>query len=99
MTVNKKTIIFTFVISIISLVICCLITINIKIKFLEFNYLSNEFFFSIFVGIFASTIVVLICEIQKYLLNKKTNEDFIYSYMVGIFSQLLLIKKNIMEKL
>lgn len=52
------------------------------------RWIDSGFLFSIFSGIFASFIVVLITEIKKYFVNKHLTEDSIYANCVGLYTEL-----------
>lgn len=79
MSTSIKVIKFTSILSIIFLVITYLITVNIESRFISLNtiWISNNFLLTVFGGVFASTLVVLFCEINKYLIDKKRiiNDD------------------------
>jgi len=57
------------------------------VKF-DCGFMSSDFLFVAFGGIFASFCVVLISEIVKYNLNKKAFEDFIYQNLSLIYQLL-----------
>lgn len=50
-------------------------------------------------GAFASMLVVLIGEVQKYFLNKKDAENFLFSHVGYIYGQLRIIKTHIQMRL
>lgn len=76
MNTSIKVIKFTTIISIITVIITLGISLNIKYLWFEIKYIPYDFLMAIFSGIFGSTVVVLICEIQKYLLAKKTSRIY-----------------------
>ena len=81
MRTSIKVIKFTSILSFIFLVITYLITINIDGGFVKLNtiWISNNFLLTGFGGMFASTLVVLLCEINKYLIDKKNTENQLFS--------------------
>ena len=97
MSSNKELIRLTTKISIASLFFTYLVSLNKELSILLLNckYISNDFFFAIFGGIFASTIVVLLCEIQKYLQNKRNIEDYFFYNLAFFYGKLFSIKNNI----
>lgn len=78
MSTNLKIIKFTAIVSGISFLATFVIRLNISYGCFDIKWLSNEFLLTIFGGVFASTLVVLICEIHKYLLNKTQAENVMY---------------------
>lgn len=61
----------------------------------EKPWLNSDFLFSVFSGIFASFIVVLITEIKKYFDNKSMAEDCIYDNCVGLYRELTVQIKQL----
>lgn len=88
-----KTIKYTIIISITSFILAYIVSINKEIGFLRINsqWISNDFAFNVFGGVFASTLVVLLCEIQKYLENKKSAQDYIFYHLYYLYGQLLIL--------
>ena len=86
MRTNIKTIIFTSICSIIFLVTTYFICLNISYAWFEIKWLSNNFLLTIFSGLFASMMVVLICEIQKYHLSKTETETNLYNGCLEILA-------------
>ena len=78
------------------LVITYLISLNMVSGYIILNtkWLSNEFFFVIAGGIFASLVVVLVCEIIKYRQIKIATEWTLFSCLVNLYGQFLIIKGN-----
>lgn len=72
--------------------IACYITSLITFKEPYFN---GNFLFSVFSGVFASFIVVLITEIKKYFDNKCMAENCIYGNCVGLYTELTIQIKQL----
>ena len=66
---------------------------------LSVPWLSNNFVLTVCGGAFASMLVVLIGEVQKYFLNKKDAENFLFSHVGYIYGQLRIIKTHIQMRL
>ena len=103
MSSNVKIIKFSFWLSLIFLIVTYIVSLNIEIGFLVPNlpWLSNSFFLTIFGGMFGSSVVVLICEIEKYLINKRYMEDYFFNhssflciYLLGLYNSLNTIMCN-----
>lgn len=84
-------------IALISFILTYMISLNMEIGFLNIDsdVISNSFLFTVFSGIFASTLVVLICELYKYYDTKKQMEGVLYMQFAFLFGQLLIIRNNI----
>ena len=54
----------------------------------EKTWINSNFVFSVFSGVFASFIVMLITEIKKYFDNKSMAENYIYGNCVGLYTEL-----------
>ena len=78
------------------LVINYLISLNMENHYIVSNtkWLSNDFLFAIAGGIFASLVVVLVCEIIKYRQIKRATEGAMFSYLANLYGQFLIIKGN-----
>ena len=63
---------------------------------LQFEYalLTSDFLVVIFGGLFASFGVMLLAEIKKYFLNKRTAEDTLYYTLLNLYIELILEIKN-----
>ncbi len=98
MRTQIKVIRFAAINSAIFAVFTYLITLNMEIGFLNLDtpWLSNNFALTICGGVFVSLLVMLICEVQKYLLDKKNAEDFLYFHTAYIFAQLHVIKTHLL---
>lgn len=60
----------------------------------RYSYITSEFLFVIFGGIFASFCVMLLSEIKKYIDNKRAAEDMLYSSLRGLYIELTAETKN-----
>ncbi len=76
-------------------VLTYLISLNIAFEWFDFSWFSNNFMLAIFGGAFASMLVVLICEIQKYFENKRTSEDMLFAHVGHIYAHLYIIEINL----
>ena len=79
-----------------SLLLTYAISLNMEMWFININShaISNSFLFALFSGIFASTLVVLICELNKYYDTKKKVENSLYIQFAFLYVQLLIIRNN-----
>lgn len=84
MKINIKFIKFFSITSGIAFVACYIVSL---ITF-EKTWINSNFLFSVFSGVFASFIVVLITEIKKYFDNKSIAENCIYGNCVGVYTEL-----------
>ena len=66
--------------TILFLVLTYIVSVNMEIEFIAFNspWLSNNFLLTLFGGVFASMLVVVLCEIQKYLSAKANTEQYLF---------------------
>ena len=71
MSTSIKVIHFTKTMSILLGIITYIISLNISYGWFDIKWISNSFLLTIIGGAFASMLVVLICEIQKYYFTKK----------------------------
>lgn len=81
---NIKFIKFFSITSVVAFIACYITSL---VTFEE-PWLNSNFLFSIFSGVFASFIVVLITEIKKYFDNKSMAENCIYDNCVGLYTEL-----------
>jgi len=68
-------------ISLLFLILTLLVSVNIEGNFIKFNTVwmsNNHFLLTLFGGVFASMLVVVLCEIQKYLSAKANTEQFVF---------------------
>ena len=99
MNTSVKVIRFTSILSIILFVITYFINVNIESGFIRLNtiWISNNFILTVFGGVFASTLVVLFCEINKYLINKKNTENQLFYQAMYLYEALFLMLHNILD--
>lgn len=88
---NLKFIKFFSITSVIAF-ICCYIT-----NLVTFNstWVNSGFLFSIFSGVFASFVVVLITEIKKYFDSKHMAENCMYANCAGLYRELTIQIKQL----
>lgn len=96
-----KVIRFVAIMSIVLAAVTYLITVNIETGFVSFNtpWLSNNFLLTVCGGAFASMLVVLLCEIQKYIDAKKTVEDCMFDKVAYVYIQLAVSQRQIQSML
>lgn len=96
---SVKVIKFTAFISILFLTLTYFTTLNIETNILEFNtiWFSNNFALTIFGGAFASMLVVLLCEVQKYITAKASVEEYIFYQARYLYQALFLMQQNICD--
>lgn len=99
MSGNIKTIKFTAILSAIFALLTYTITLNMELSFFAANWpwLSNNFALTVCGGIFASTLVVMLCEVQKYLTNKANGENYLFYQAVYLYFALFLIQRTTKE--
>ena len=92
---NLKFIKFFSITSVIAFV-CCYIT-----DLVTFNssWVNSSFLFSIFSGVFASFIVVLITEFKKYFDSKHMAENYMYANCVGLYTELTVQIKQLESRI
>ena len=95
MSTNIKVIRYTTILSGILAILTYFISLNIAFAWFDWKWLSNSFMLTIFGGAFASMLVVLICEIQKYLENKRLSEDALFAHVGHIYAHLYLMETNL----
>lgn len=64
---------------------------------MQIKWLNNDFLLAVFGGAFASMLVVLICEIQKYFINKKDAENKMYFYVTEMLARCIANKNTILK--
>lgn len=91
-----NTIKFLVALSVILLLITYCISLNDGNRWIILNtpWVSNSFVFAIAGGSFASSLVVLACELQKYQSIKRQTEDFIFSQLFSLYTQVTIIHYN-----
>ena len=99
MSTSVKVIRFTSILSIILLIITYLITVNIESSFIKLNtiWISNNFLLTVFGGVFSSTLVVLFCEINKYLIDKKSTENQLFYQAMYLYQAMFIMLHNILD--
>lgn len=95
------TIKFLVILSVVLLLATYCISLNDENRWIVLNtpWLSNSFVFAIFGGTFASLLVVLACEIQKYQSIKRQTEDYIFGQLFSLYSQVSIIHYNTKRQL
>lgn len=98
---NIYTIKFLVILSVVLLLATYCISLNDENRWIVLNtpWLSNSFVFAIFGGTFASLLVVLACEIQKYQSIKRQTEDYIFGQLFSLYSQVTIIHYNTKRQL
>lgn len=78
-----------------------LISLNIENHFVAMNskWISNSFLFTIAGGIFASLIVVILCEFVRYRQMKYATEITLITYLASLYSQFFIIQSNCIRAL
>ena len=78
-----------------------LISINMENHFVAVNtkWLSNDFLFAITVGVFASLVIVLVCEIIRYKQMKNAAENVLLMNFGNLYGQFLIIRSNCVRAL
>ena len=96
---SVKVIKFTAAMSMVFLVLTYFTTVNIETHILELNtiWLSNNLALTVFGGAFASMLVVLICEVQKYITAKVSMEEYIFYQALYLYHALFLMQQNISD--
>lgn len=97
MSSNLKTMKLTAILSACFFIATFAICLNISYRWFSIKWLSNDLLLTIFGGLFASTLVVLICEWQKYFFNKRSVEDYLWGNTINLYAK-VLIMKNAVEK-
>lgn len=95
------TIKFLVILSVVLLLATYCISLNDENRWIVLNtpWLSNSFVFAIFGGTFASLLVVLACEIQKFQSIKRQTEDYIFGQLFSLYSQVTIIHYNTKRQL
>lgn len=99
MSTSIKLIKYTSILSIVFLIITYLITVNIESEFIQFNtiWISNNFLLTIFGGAYASILVVLLCEIHKYINDKKSTEVQLFYQALYLYQALFMMQQNVLD--
>lgn len=98
---SVNTIKFLAVLSVAFLIVTYGMSLNEENRWIVLNtlWISNSFAFAIAGGSFASMIVVIACELQKYQTIKRQAEDNIFGQMFSLYSQVTIIYYNIKRQL
>lgn len=96
---SVKVIKFAALTSILLLALTYFISLNIEAHIFELNtiWVSNNLALTIFGGAFASMLVVLICEVQKYITTKASVEEYIFYQALYLYIALFLMLQNIYD--
>ncbi len=81
-------------ISIAFLILTYAVTVNSEGHYISVNsvWISNSFLITLFGGVFASMLVVVLCEIQKYLSTKASTEEYLFYQSLYLFQALMQMK-------
>lgn len=94
MKTNLKVIKFTSILSVCLCFAIFLACLNVSYEWLAIKWL-NEFLLAVFGGAFASMLVILICEIQKYFISKQEAEDKLYDCCLEILARFMSAKTTL----
>ena len=96
-----KTIKYLAALSVVLLLVTYSISLNDENRWIVLNtpWLSKNFAFTIAGGSFASMLVVLACELQKYQSIKCQTEDFIFGQLFSLYLQVTIIHYNTKRQL
>lgn len=97
MTQLKHTLFFLIILCLIFLGLSYAISINMEIGFCDVNsaFISNNFLFTCFSGVFASLLVLIVTEAYRFFQTKKAVEQFMFGQLAFIYGQLQIANKNI----
>lgn len=86
-----KVIIWCSFVSVLFLILTYGVTVNAEAHFVALDsvWISNAFLITLFGGVFASMLVVLLCEIQKYLSSKKRTEQYLFYQSLYLYQALV----------
>lgn len=100
MSASVKMIRFLIFLSGILMILTYFIFINAEMKLIivQSDWISNDLFFTLSSGAFASTLVVLLSEVRHYFTLKRNNQDQLFFQLASIYGQ-LLIMQNSMKRL
>lgn len=87
--------------SIVFLALTYIATINSENHFITLNtvWISNDFLYTLFGGLFASTLVVFLCEIRKYYSAKSNAEQYLFYQSVYLYQAFRQMKQIIEDYL
>lgn len=92
MSYSKHAVISAAIISAVTLLFTYFTSVNFFCDDFVVPWLSNDFLLAIFGGVFASVLVVMLCEIQKYVMSKKSAEYGLYCNAMLLFSQIVTMQ-------
>ena len=95
MEINIKVIKFTSIISAILFFLTYVFTLVDTFNWFNISWLPNSFLVMMLGGAFASSLVVLFCEIHKYFVNKKDAKGKIFFHIAFLYCKITMIKKEI----
>lgn len=101
MKTSINTIKFIAVLSIVLLLVTYSISLNDENRWivLDTPWLSNSFAFAIAGGSFASSLVMIACELQKYQSIKHQTEEYIFGKLFSLYAQVTIIHYNTKRQL
>jgi hypothetical protein len=101
MKTSITTIKYIMLLSVVFLLLTYSISLNEENKWFVLNtpLLSNNFVFAIAGGTFASLVVILACEIQNYYLLKHQTEDYLFSQLFALYTQITIIHYNVKRQI
>lgn len=96
-----NTIKFLVVLSVVLLLVTYGISLNVENRWivLDTDWLSNSFAFAIAGSSFASLLVVLACESQKYQSLKRQMEDYMFGQLFSLYTHVTIIHYNTKRQL
>lgn len=96
MSASVKMIRFLIFLSGILMILTYFIFINAEMKLIIVlsDWISNDLFFTLSSGAFASTLVVLLSEVRHYLTLKRNNQDQLFFQLASIYGQLLIMQTD-----
>ena len=101
MKTSVDTLRFLLILGVIFFLLSYGISLNEENKYLVLDspWISNNFVFAIAGGAFASLLVIIASEIQKYFIIKRQLEDSIYCQLVSLYMQIITINYNIKRQM
>lgn len=99
MSGNIKTIMFTAKLSVIFALFSYIVDRNMELGFFvpNWSWMSNNFALIVCGGVFASTLVVMFCELQKYWSNKFNCEQYLFYQTMYLYIALFVMQRNVEE--
>ena len=90
MSENKQFIVFFSWVTGVFLILTYIFSV---VKF-SWRFVSSDFLVVAFGGLFASFGVMLLAEIKKYFISKRSSEDMLYFTLLGLYTELIVEAKN-----